>query len=105
LGQRNFEDAESVRLADGQVDGEGGRRYEPATIAGRRNGTVAVQKREKGHGLGSLEASLSRAAYWTTRVLNEILCWQNVRRGDASRNRVTIPKSAARCKLVLPQRE
>src|SRR5208282_727910 len=31
--------------------------------------------------------------------------WQNVRRGDASRNRVTIPKSAARCKLVLPQRE
>jgi hypothetical protein len=39
-----FEDGEGINLADGEVNGEGGRRDKPTAIAGGGYGTVAIEK-------------------------------------------------------------
>src|SRR5262249_59086521 len=43
-GERNLEDAECVDFADAQVNGERGRRNEPAVEAGRRDDPPTVEK-------------------------------------------------------------
>ncbi len=47
--ERVLEDGEGVDLADGEMDGEGGGRDEPATVAERSYGSVAIEEGES-HG-------------------------------------------------------
>ncbi len=55
-----FEDGEGVDLADGEMDGEGGGRDEPAAVSGRSDGTVPVEK-GKSHSRNSWETRVVRA--------------------------------------------
>src|SRR6185437_2836057 len=54
--QRKVEDAEGVRLSNGKMNGQRGRRYAPAVVRGRRDGAVPIEKGEDGHSATSARA-------------------------------------------------